>query len=198
MILTGAEDLRVQKTMEAIQSTFKQLLCEKPYDKITVKELCERARINKKTFYRYYETLDFLLAELEGTYMDAYIRRTSGLRIPQDIEAITREFCLFSSEQDEVYERITCSPAFSHIQQTMTAGVMTARRLDRVALDGMPQGEAGLLLTFVTTTALELYRRWVADGKLVPAERFADIACDLVCRGAEAYFGRRTKPSSAR
>lgn len=190
MILTGDEDLRVQKTVEAIQATFKRLLCEKPYDKITVKELCEQARINKKTFYRYYETLDFLLAELERTYMDAYIERTQGLRIPQDIEAITREFCLYSAAQDEVYERITCSPAFARIQQTMTEGVMSSRRFDEGELSKLPEGEAGLLVKFVTVTPLELYRLWVADGKAVSAERLADMACELVCRGVEGFFGR--------
>ena len=37
------------------------------YKKITIKELCEHARINKKTFYRYYDVLDDLLA---GTQND--------------------------------------------------------------------------------------------------------------------------------
>lgn len=36
MRLTGTEDLRVQKTVGAIQETFKQLLLERPYEKITV------------------------------------------------------------------------------------------------------------------------------------------------------------------
>lgn len=188
MILTGNEDLRVRKTIEAIQSTFKQLLCEKPYEKITVKELCEKAQINKKTFYRYYETLDYLLVELESTYIQAYLERTKGLRIPRDIEAITREFCLFSASQDEVYERITCSPAFVHIQQSMTHDVMSSRNIDLEGLGDLPRGEAPLLLTFVTTTALELYRSWVFHGKTVSAERFADIACELICQGAHAYL----------
>ena len=51
MILTGNEDLRVQKTIESVKSAFDELVLEKDYEKITVKELCERARINKKTFY---------------------------------------------------------------------------------------------------------------------------------------------------
>lgn len=190
MILTGTEDLRVQKTVEAIQSTFKRLLLEKPYEKITVKELCERARINKKTFYRYYETLDFLLAEAQGTYMKAYIDRTEGLRLPEDLEAITREFILFSTEQDEVYERISCNVAFASIQRAMTRGVLSSRRVDEAALRSAPAGEAGLFLEFVQSSALMMYRRWVADGKSVPPERLADIACEFVCRGAGAYAAR--------
>ena len=62
MLIKGTEDLRVQKTMAAIDRAFSELLVEKDYGKIAVKELCERARINKKTFYAYYAGLDELLA----------------------------------------------------------------------------------------------------------------------------------------
>ena len=65
MILTGNEDLRVKKTITGIKTAFEALICEKEYDHITVKELCDRAQVNKKTYYHYYETLDALLAELQ-------------------------------------------------------------------------------------------------------------------------------------
>ena len=184
MILTGNEDLRVQKTVSAIQSTFKQLLLEKPYEKITVRELAERARINKKTFYRYYETLDYLLAELQGTYQQAYLDRTRGLRVPEDTEAITRAFILFSCAQDEVYERITCDASFARMQRQMTEGVLASRRFDARAFSGVPEGEASLVVTFIQTVPLMLYRRWVAEGKPVTPERLADMACALVLNGA--------------
>lgn len=50
MILNGTEDLRVLKTITGIKSAFRELICEKDYEKITVKELCDRAKINKKLF----------------------------------------------------------------------------------------------------------------------------------------------------
>ena len=53
MILTGNEDLRVKKTITGIKTAFEALICEKEYDRITVKELCDRAQVNKKTFYHY-------------------------------------------------------------------------------------------------------------------------------------------------
>lgn len=61
----GTEDLRVQKTITAIDQAFEELILTTDYEKITVAELARRARINKKTFYRYYPTKDDLLAELQ-------------------------------------------------------------------------------------------------------------------------------------
>lgn len=70
MILSGNEDLRVQKIIEAICAVFEKLLLEKDYDKISVTELCKLARISKKTFYVYYEDLDSLLEEMQKKLSD--------------------------------------------------------------------------------------------------------------------------------
>ena len=68
------------------------MICEMDYEKITVKELCERARINKKTFYRYYSVLDDLLTELQGVMIEEYLERIKNYRIPEDLDKINREF----------------------------------------------------------------------------------------------------------
>lgn len=47
-------DLRVVKTKENITHSFLELLEKKSIEKITVKELCEKARISRNTFYQHY------------------------------------------------------------------------------------------------------------------------------------------------
>ena len=44
------QDLRVRRTLESIRRSFEALMNEKDYEQITVKELSERAMINKKNF----------------------------------------------------------------------------------------------------------------------------------------------------
>ena len=48
-------DARVRYTVHMIQNIFLELLKEKPIAKITVKEICERAEINRSTFYKHYQ-----------------------------------------------------------------------------------------------------------------------------------------------
>ena len=56
---TGQEavhmDLRIEKTERGIKNAFIELRSRKPLEKITVKELCELACINKSTFYSHYK-----------------------------------------------------------------------------------------------------------------------------------------------
>lgn len=47
-------DLRVQKTYDALMDALMDLLDERPFDKITVKALCERARVRTATFYTHF------------------------------------------------------------------------------------------------------------------------------------------------
>ena len=44
-------DIRIRKTEQAIKNAFIELRSKKSLEKITVKELCELAMINKSTFY---------------------------------------------------------------------------------------------------------------------------------------------------
>jgi AcrR family transcriptional regulator len=59
------KDLRYMKTEQAIRKAFHELLLEKDMKRITVRELVERAQINKTTFYAHYETMPDLIDTLE-------------------------------------------------------------------------------------------------------------------------------------
>ena len=50
-------DIRTEKTENAIKSAFLELRAKRPLEKITVKELCALARINKSTFYTHYQDI---------------------------------------------------------------------------------------------------------------------------------------------
>ncbi len=50
-------DLRTLKTERAIKNAFTLLRSKKELEKITVKELCEEAYINKSTFYAHYRDI---------------------------------------------------------------------------------------------------------------------------------------------
>ena len=75
--ISGKEDLRIQKTREAIHKTFEEMICEMDYEQISIKELTERARINRKTFYLHYNSLDDLLKELQNKMAENFIDRKS-------------------------------------------------------------------------------------------------------------------------
>lgn len=75
-------DIRIEKTKTAIHNTFLELRSRKPLEKITIKELCEKAQINKSTFYSHYKDIydlsDQLETEVVTSVIEAFrIRRTA-------------------------------------------------------------------------------------------------------------------------
>lgn len=63
-------DARVRYTKHIIEEVFIRLLKEKPLSKITVKEICEEAEINRGTFYKHYEDVYDLMRKLEDSALE--------------------------------------------------------------------------------------------------------------------------------
>ena len=61
---TRDNDRRVRKTKLALEQAFLELLAEKDLDRITVKELAERADITRKTFYLHYSSIEAFVEEV--------------------------------------------------------------------------------------------------------------------------------------
>ena len=70
-------DARVRYTQRVIKESFLRLLMKKPVNKITVKEVCESAEINRATFYKHYSDCFALLEAIEQELLDAFAQSLS-------------------------------------------------------------------------------------------------------------------------
>lgn len=74
-------DRRVQRTKLDVYDAFFELLKEKKYEQITIKDMIERAGYSRATFYSHYkkkddllhEIIDFLFRELKKVYRQPYV-----------------------------------------------------------------------------------------------------------------------------
>lgn len=73
-IMQYKEDLRIQKTRKVLRESILALLKDRPLEKITVKDICEHAMINRMTFYKHYEDkyllLDDAINEIKDSIMN--------------------------------------------------------------------------------------------------------------------------------
>lgn len=67
-----AEDLRVLKTRENIQSHFISLLNDYPFQDITIQMLITNCKINRSTFYRNYKDKYDLLEKISNDLLENY------------------------------------------------------------------------------------------------------------------------------
>ncbi len=63
------EDLRVRRTRKLLQQAFIELTVEKGFAALTVRDITERAMVNRSTFYRHYlDKYDLLEEYLNEIY----------------------------------------------------------------------------------------------------------------------------------
>lgn len=67
-------DARIRYTQRVLREAFLALLKQKPINRITVKEVCERAGLNRATFYAHYSDCYQLLKSIEQELLDAFSR----------------------------------------------------------------------------------------------------------------------------
>ncbi|MBE5962623.1 MAG: TetR/AcrR family transcriptional regulator [Lachnospiraceae bacterium] len=82
-------DIRIEKTRRTIINTFLELRSKKTLEKITIKELCEKAAINKSTFYCHYADIYDLADTLESDVVNSV---TSNFSHPEFIFSAPKHF----------------------------------------------------------------------------------------------------------
>lgn len=174
-------DLRVQRTKENLRRVFEEMICEMDYEEMSIKELTQRAQINRKTFYLHYDSLDDLLREIQNDLAQDFIRRTEGMAPPRDMDKITREFFLSQESLGKLGERITCAGSYQYVSRRITSDIMS-QTWTKGSGDPFRQD---IIMTFISQSTLAIYKQWVADGKRIPLEEIIDLAIRLVCHGVE-------------
>ena len=178
-------DPRIVRTKEAIQTVFKQMVCELPYEKITVKAITEADRINRNTFYLYYNCVDDVLAEIQAKHSSEYSTIVSGIDQLKETGKLVRAFFEYMEVQDDFFKRVTCDSRFDYIRERMQNRV-TKQAAESRPLKGIDQNMRNILLTFNNCIVL-LYRQWVADGRKIPMEEMIELATTLLENGMKGF-----------
>ena len=182
------EDLRIARTKESIKKAFKELVCELAYEKVTVKAIADRARINRNTFYLHYNCVDDVLAEIQAKHSSEYSAIVSGFDQLKDTDKLVRSFFEYMEDQDDFFKRVTCDSRFDYIRERMQNRV-TKQAAESHPLKGLDQSVRNILLTFNNGVVL-LYRQWVADGRKIPMEEMIELTTTLLEKGMKGFSGK--------
>lgn len=70
--MKATTDLRVKRTYKLLSEALKKLMKQKPFDKISVTDICEEAMVHRTTFYTHFsdkfDLLQFCMNELESPF----------------------------------------------------------------------------------------------------------------------------------
>ena len=183
------EDLRIARTKDAIRKAFKALVCELPYEKVTVKAIADRAEINRNTFYLHYETTDDVLKEIQSRHISEYIERVKDLTYTEDYPELVRSFFEYNEAQDDFFKKVTCDSRFDYIREGMQKKISAHTHQQSKKLHDKSTYIQNIVRAY-STTVLILYRQWVADGRKIPMEEMIELATTLLESGMKGFRGK--------
>lgn len=180
-------DRRVRKTRAQLRQALTALLREKSAREITVRELAERADVNRGTFYRHYRDIPDMLEQLQGevaaefeavfnAYTTSDLRRGLG-PILQDV------FCLVEKHAD------LCGAFLGSGDNDLFFQALSGlinRKVRREWSDFGSPGAAVIrdyCLDFTVAGAVGLVRSWLEKGDRESPEEMAALAERLICFG---------------
>lgn len=169
-------DARIRYTKKIIRETFVSLLGQMPISKITVKEICEKAEINRATFYKYYdnpydlmdkiekETLDSLEARINSRASDSLVD-IFRIVLTDISEQSSLYMTLFSENGDEMFKK----RLFSYCYQDNIITILNA-------FPDMPKHRQDWLYYFIAEGCNGVLNKWL-EGNM--AEDIEDVVTFL-------------------
>lgn len=186
-----ARDRRVKYTKMVLRESLIELLREKPISRITVKELCEKADINRATFYTHYTDQFDLFKQIEAefiadvnSYLDNFTLEQGETGLLQLIVKIF-EYVEENKELCRVLLGRTGDMDFqTHIMQIVSKRVFFEWR-KRIKVD---ETVAEYIYTYVATGSIGIIRKWLFAEKQESPQKMAALVARLANKGIEAFI----------
>ena len=163
--MTDKNDRRSQRTRQAIGDAFVELMMEKGYDAISIKDIIERANVGRSTFYSHYTDKEALFA----AQLDHLMELLSS-HVPQEHSETNPFFPslgLFQhiSEQRKLYKILTWGSGVDvltrHLQNSLSGQI----EQNLLASENKYDVPVPVIANFLSGSFLSLVKWWL-DNKL--------------------------------
>lgn len=170
----------VARTTRAIRSSLMSLLAEKPFDKITVRDIAERGGFSRNTFYYYYSDI-YALAE--SIFNDEIERVAAKVNAYDSWQLAFLDATAFASEHRRailnIYHSTSRNLLESYYQKTILSAMLSFVRQEAKGLD-VPEQKLVALARFYAAALTGLSAEWLSSGMKGTLDPLVDDLGDLL------------------
>ncbi len=184
-------DARIRYTKKVIKESFLGLLKERNLSKITVKAICEKAEINRATFYKYYENPYHLLESLENELLDQLLEKIDKSEA-ETLQDIFRIILTDIKDKFEMYRTIFMESGDSNFRRKLFAACYKDNiEVINNLFPNMPKDMQVWLFRFIADGCCGILAKWLETGMVRPIDdvlAFADKLITDINKTLPAYF----------
>lgn len=182
--MENRENRRIAQTKERIQNAMLEQLEDGELHRISIRGLCEKAGINRTTFYNHYGSQEDVLREMSMDYLRDINEVLSGAR-PSDYQSIYDQAALALRYMEEHLQlsrlllNSISGPEFP--EALMTVSLITETMDMYIPEDAEPAARRATV-TFVLSGIYSLLSEWLCGSERIRAEEEARLILELSAR----------------
>lgn len=114
------EDLRVRRTHKLLWEALMAEMSSRPFEQITVRDICEQAMVHRTTFYKHYEDKYALLEQGMRQMYDTLLAEVNTSSAPpsmNDPHATIVRLFVHVAEHQQFYKLMLCGNGISRFQK---------------------------------------------------------------------------------
>ncbi len=179
-------DRRVRYTKMVIKKSFISILKEKPIAKVTIKEICEEADINRATFYAHYTDQYDLMHRIEDEFLEDinlhFKPIARGMTKTESLEVL-EGILEYLKENIEVCSLLLSDKGNIDFQKRVMMIAQTQCAFDFSENKKLSQEDSEYIFIFVTVGSVGIIQKWMSDGMKKPAAELAKIIINITENG---------------
>ena len=187
---TKKVDRRQLRTRRRIREAFIALVTEKGPEKLTVKELAQRADIDRKTFYLHYESISSVVEEMQNEFLEQLELLISEFDLFQpsfDALGFFRRLNAFIDENASFYRKIVMADRYSFFHEKLKEAMKELLRQkyhQKIVSSQISLTKLNLYTEYATAGIIAVYVQWL---------KHPDYSLEVVAEAASeiAYGGGR-------
>lgn len=178
------QNQRVKLTKQLLKNSLMSLMHNKVIGKITIKEICEGAEINRSTFYLYYADQYALLQEIE----DELIEHAQGHLKNIDSNAgnipYLEALLAYIKEHADIFRTLLCRQESQSFQASFIEAAFLHLKLN---LDfHCPEEVAGYIYNYLIMGCLSMIKQWIEADFDMTSSDMAHLIFRLSDKAASA------------
>jgi AcrR family transcriptional regulator len=177
-----ANDRRVKYTKMVLKESFIKLLKEKDISKITIKEICDDADINRATFYAHYSDQYDLMRKIENELFDNIDESLSGYMSDHTdfnlIEALIQIFD-YIKENAELCKLLLCERGDINFQKRVMTLVYDRYINDLTKSGDITKEDAEYFHAYTVTGCIGVIQKWLNDDMKKSTKYMAELVVKL-------------------
>jgi len=179
-------DRKSRYTRLVLQESLIGIIKEKPIHKITIKELCERADINRTTFYAHYIDQYDLLHQIEEATLSwarDVITNVTGQTGKPELLTVLEEICQHIMENSRHLQVLMSEQGNIHFQKQLFTLIYQQCGAGFADAPSGDEGSLAFSLSFVANGSAGIIQHWINTGMRRSAKEIAEIIYKIAITG---------------